>query len=228
MRRIVVLFGILLALASLIPQSTTAQEASLVPARIRVMHASPDIGLVDMFVDGVRTFENISFFSTTEYMNLAAGQHRIQIAPAGKKAGKAVIDTTVDLIRGRPYTLAMMNIREESEGLLLSDSTKESETGMARVRFVHAAPNNQAVDLWMRNAQVPLLTDQYFMSDDYVELPAGSYTFDIANAGTSNVLLQSQSLRFEAGWTYTIAFGGMGLGNTPGPMLHTVIDRVGP
>ncbi len=50
MRRIVVLFGILLALASLIPQSTTAQEASLVPARIRVMHASPDIGLVDMFV----------------------------------------------------------------------------------------------------------------------------------------------------------------------------------
>src|SRR5437660_1526800 len=62
---------------------------------VRIIHAAPAAGNVDVFVDGMKLSTGIAFGTITAYTPIPAGPHRIQVAPAGKGVGAAMIDNTV-------------------------------------------------------------------------------------------------------------------------------------
>ncbi|QDV34454.1 DUF4397 domain-containing protein [Tautonia plasticadhaerens] len=51
-------------------------------AQLRIVHASPDAGLVDIFVDGGLALDDFAFGSATGYLGLAAGLYDIEIVQA--------------------------------------------------------------------------------------------------------------------------------------------------
>src|SRR4051794_3907101 len=136
MRRIILALSALFALAFLAPMPTMAQGPQ---SWIRVMHDSPDAPNVDVFVDGNPVFSDVAYSATTSYQALPSGQHRVQVAPAGKSVDASVIDINVDLTRGKPYTVLalgkLLNIKAE----LLPDTSQTPPAGHARVRIIHAA-----------------------------------------------------------------------------------------
>lgn len=222
MRRFVAILTAVLALA-VMPQVSQAQAA---PAQVRVAHFSYNTPEVDVFVDGKEVFSGVAYATTSEYVEIAPGKHRVQVALAADSINDSIIDTTIDVIRGRPYTLAAINTLEALEVLALSDSLKTPPAGDARVRLIHASPGTRPIDLWAAEGSYPLLTDQYFGSADYINIPAGEYTFNVAQAGTSDILLESQELRLEAGWTYTVVFAGNATGKNEPFILQASVDRV--
>jgi uncharacterized protein DUF4397 len=222
MRRIILALSALLALALLAPMPTMAQELQ---SRIRVMHDSPDAPNVDVFVDGERVFENVPYSTTTDYHALAPGQHHVQVAPAGKSADQSVIDTTVDLTRGKPYTVLAMGKLADIKAEVLADTSKAPQADHARVRFVNAAAGSGPVDIYPTGSSTPLLTDQYFGSADYVNIPAGTYTFDVAPAGSTQIVLTSQQLKFEPGWVYSLVITQPN--GAAAPIVRASVDRVG-
>ena len=222
MRRIILALSALLALAFLAPMPTMAQGMQ---SRIRMMHDSPDGPNVDVFVDGQPVFENVPYSTTTDYQALAPGQHRVQIAPAGKSADASVIDINVDLTRGKPYTVLALGKLTNIKAQLLPDTSKAPPAGTARVRIIHAATDIGTVDIYPSGSTIPVLTDQYFGSADYINIPAGTYTFDATPAGSSKIVLTSQQLKFEPGWVYSLVITQPDSAATP--IVRASVDRVG-
>lgn len=218
---------LLLALtAGLIPQFATAQQATLpAPANLRVMHISPNAPALSVYIDGQPVVSEVDYATTTSYRSVAPGKHRLQVSLATDTVEQSIVDTTIDLIRGRPYTLVVQKPLETLQANLLIDSIKSPPAGQARVRVIHAAPTTGPVDVWPIGDSVPLLTDQYLGQVDELILPAGQYAFRFAVAGTTGSLLDSQQLRFEPGWSYTIALTGNGAETQEPLILHASVDR---
>jgi hypothetical protein len=221
MRRIILALSALLALALQAPLSTMAQGPQ---SQIRVMHDSPDAPAVDVYVDGKLAFENVAFSTTTDYQSLAPGQHHVQVTPTGKSADDSAVDTTVDLTSGKPYTVLALGKLADIKAELLADTSKQPPAGQTRVRIIHAAADRGPLDIYPTGSSTPLLTDQYFGSADYVNIPAGTYTFDIAPAGSTQVALTSQQLKLEPGWVYSLTI------NQPdgaaAPLIRASVDRL--
>ena len=222
MRRIMLALSALLVLVFLAPLPAMAQGAQ---SWIRVMHDSPDAPNVDVFIDGNLVFQNIAYSATSNYQAVTAGQHRVQVAAAGKSADDSLIDITVDLTRSKPYTVLALGKESEIKGKLLADTSKTPPAGNARVRIIHGAAGLGTVDIYPSGSATPLLTDQYFGSADYVNIPAGTYTFDVTKASSADVLVTSQQLKFEPGWVYSLVLYEPNTSSTP--LVQASVDRLG-
>lgn len=226
MQRIVMIVGLVVALAVAIagmPALTTAQEGT---AAVRVMHASPDAPAVDVFVNGSQVLSDVPFFALSGALAVPAGTYRIQVAPAGSGAAAAVIDGNVTVEAGNAYTIAAVNTVANIEPLVLQDQTGAPAAGQARVRILHATPDAPAVDIKLAGTNTAVLENVPFKASAYLDVPAGSYSFDISPAGSSAVVFTTPSMRFEAGWTYTLAATGFLTPPTEGAPGFWVQSRV--
>ncbi|MFL8938408.1 DUF4397 domain-containing protein [Rossellomorea oryzaecorticis] len=79
-------------------------------AMVRIIHASPDAPAVDVYVDGKAVVEGAEFKAATEYMNLPAGEHKVEIYAAGTMGSEdPVISQSLTVEEGMAYTVAAAN-----------------------------------------------------------------------------------------------------------------------
>jgi hypothetical protein len=220
MRHFTVAIALLITLGLLVPNHAFAQEDS---ARVRVAHTSQDAPAIDLYIDGQESAQGISFFDVSEYTTTSVGKHRVQITPSGEPVTNAVLETNIDLGRD-DYTIVVSGKGGSLQALLLEDSDLQPAAGKALIRFVHAAPDIAPVDFKLANSDIPFLTDQYYTSADYVEIDAGTLTFEVAPAGSENVFLITPEMRFESGWVYTVYLTGVVTGE-PQAWLQVSLDQ---
>lgn len=226
MRRTVLMLGVLLVLLAMLPLGATAQEA---PARIRVMHASPDAPPVDVFVDGTPILQNVPFFALSGALSAPAGSYRVQVAPTGAGPGAAVIDGVVTVSAGKAYTIAAVNSVANIEPLLLEDNIGVPPAGQARVRVFHAAPDAPAVDVKLAGTSTAVVGNLPFKAAAYLDVDAGTYSFDITPTGSNQVVFTTPPMRFERGWTYSLIATGFltpATEDTPGFWVQARIDQI--
>src|SRR5207244_768958 len=70
----------LLALQSMQSSAVFAQSISF----LRIIHASPDIGIVDVFVDKKEFINSFEYANVTDYIPIPPGSHMLQVALLGK------------------------------------------------------------------------------------------------------------------------------------------------
>ncbi len=84
-----------------------------------------------------------------------------------------------------------------------------AQTGMAKVRVVHASPDAPAVDVLV-NGKAALTNVKFFTASDYLELPAGSYELAVVPTGkTEPKVIDAKGVKIEAGKAYTVAATGL-------------------
>ncbi|GCE19755.1 DUF4397 domain-containing protein [Dictyobacter kobayashii] len=90
-RRLLLAMGLCVVLftSSLLGGRPSASAAE--PAYIRVIHASPDIGIVDVFVDGQKLLSDFQFATVTDYVPIPSGTHKVQLALIGKGVAASII-----------------------------------------------------------------------------------------------------------------------------------------
>ncbi len=82
-------------------------------ARVRIVHASPSAGNVDIYVtapgDGIDAidpaFADVPFLAETGYVSLAAGSYDVTVTPTGTKTA-AIGPATIAVDAGGIYTAA--------------------------------------------------------------------------------------------------------------------------
>ena len=104
------LIGSAFALFALFSMRSPAVHAESM-AYIRVIHASPDAGIVDVFVDGNKLLSSFQFGVVTPYVPLPAGGHKVQISLIGTGVNAAVITQTITVSAGTPYTVAALGTK---------------------------------------------------------------------------------------------------------------------
>lgn len=85
-----------------------------------------------------------------------------------------------------------------------------AQTGSARVRIIHAAPDTPPMDVFVGDQRV--LTDVSFASiSDYVDVPTGSQTLAVAPAGEdASAAVITEQLDLAGGQPYSVAVVGLG------------------
>lgn len=169
-------FALVLTYVLMQPASASAWAHN--KAFVRVVHASPAAGNVDVFVDGDQQLSNVAFGTVSDYIPLAAGSHRIQVAPVGKGSTAAVITETLSLNAGVAYTVAALGTPSSGFWLKAFVDTYLVRDGQARVRVYHLSPNTGPVDIAVGGRTV-IKDLTYLNASDYLTVAPGSYTFRV-------------------------------------------------
>ncbi|MCS7025363.1 MAG: DUF4397 domain-containing protein [Bryobacteraceae bacterium] len=189
MRKLCLLFGVSLGVLS----------AQTEPARIRVVHASPDAPAVDVLVNNAKVLEALPFREYSEYLTVPPGRYEVKVNVSG--TATTVLSANPMLESGRFYTamaVGFVGRTPSLELLLLSDEIVEPRSGFVRIRAIHAAPSAPAVDVYVTSpfetleGKTPVLTGVPFKAaSGYLEAPAATYQARVTVANTKTVAIDS-------------------------------------
>ncbi|MBC8161676.1 MAG: DUF4397 domain-containing protein, partial [Roseiflexaceae bacterium] len=186
--------------AALMPQLNPAGAAERGKVRVRIVHAVPDFGPVDVYIKNTKRLSNVSFFTVSEYLTLAPGSTKVQVVAAGRTPShsNSVVDTSFTFVSGQDYSVVARGTASSSDsagvgGTLVTDDTSLPAFGQARVRVAHFSPDAPAVDIYANGAKV-LDALSYLNTSGYLDVPAGTYTFGVAPAGGSVIYTTTATL----------------------------------
>jgi hypothetical protein len=177
-------------------------------AMVRVIHASPDAPAVDVWVDGAPAIQGLAFPEGTDYVELPAGDHQVQVVPAGGAVEDAVIDATLTLTGGAAYTVAAVGLVADITAQVFEDNLAAPADGQAHVRVIHASPDAPAVDIAVTDGPVLIENLAFPDASDYTPVPAGSYDLEVRPTGTEDVALEIPGFAAEAGMIYDVVAVG--------------------
>ena len=177
--RSTLLLGLLALLACMVMQFTPAAAASAADmAYVRVVHAAPGAGTVDVFVDGKVLLPGFTFGTVTGYVAVPAGTHKIQVTPAGKGIAASVITKNVTVAAGVAYTVAAIGTAASGFALAAFADNNLVSGNMAQVRVYHLSPDAGPVNVAVGgNTVISGLT--YTNASGYLSVPGGAYTFNV-------------------------------------------------
>jgi hypothetical protein len=198
---------------------TSAQEQK---ANVRVAHLSPDAPVVDVWVNGAKTLEGVSFKAVSGYSSLVAGETTVWVVPAGKTEPK-VIDAKLKLEAGKSYTVAATGFLKDLKPTVFEDNFKPVAS-QALVRFLHTSPDAPAVDVGIAGYPRTIFSATAFpKATEYVPAPPGSYDFEVKLAGTQNLVLTVKDVKLEASKVYSVFAVGSVADKSLGAVL--VVDN---
>jgi hypothetical protein len=199
-------------------------------ARVRVLHASPDAPAVDVYVDGAETLSDVPFGVISEYLEVPAGEYRIQVFPASEEPATegAVIDVMLTFEAGTMTTVAATNNLASIEAQVIADAPMPV-ADMAQIRVVHLSADAPAVDIAPDGAE-PIVTDlAYPAATDYLTVPGGAYDLEVRPTGTMDVALQLDPVTLEAGTSTSVfAIGSLADGTLTVLPAIDAVDQMAP
>ncbi|MDQ2887486.1 MAG: DUF4397 domain-containing protein [Chloroflexota bacterium] len=173
------LFLALGSIFSLLPFAFQAPIASAdSPSFVRIIHASPDIGTADVFVDGKHLLSNFQFGTVTGYVSMAPGPHVVKVGLIGRGPGAATITQTLNVNSGDVYTVAALGTQKEGFKLLAFNDNNLVQEGKAELRFYNLSPDTQLNSVSSNNSTLCGILP-YQNATAYLPLQAGAYNLAI-------------------------------------------------
>jgi hypothetical protein len=187
-------------------------------SNVRVVHAAPDAGAVDVYVDDQRVLDGVELGQQAT-VTAEAGNHTVTITEAGNES--VVLSTAnVSLSAGTNYTVAATDASEAAEDVtqtVFVDDAVRPEDDEATVRVVHGAPEAGPVDVTIdRTGGVLADNVTYRNASEYVTIPAGNYTLDVrpATADDQGEIVATFNVSLEGGTAVSAFAVGFDAGET--------------
>lgn len=195
------------AISSIRAHSIASYYQSISPARVRLLHASPDTPNVDVYINGNRILRDFSNKDKSNYLSLTSGKYQVDIYPAGDKVS-TVLSRKINVEAGKPYTVVVTDLVEKLKLVVLEDDPIVP-SGETKVRFVHLSPNTQPIDIAVKNGDVVFRNIGFKRSSDYLALSPLTVNLEIRTTGTKDVLLPLPQVTFQSNQVYTLFAVGL-------------------
>jgi hypothetical protein len=217
---------LLTGLALLLGGTTTAGAADT--GMLRLAHLSPDTPSVDVYVDSVSSTDTgivltgVGYGTVSGYQSVPAGTYTVSMRAAGAPATSApVLSTTVTVAPGTAFTVAGVGTFAQLGLQVLDDDLTPPADGQARARVVNAAQSLSPASIGLVGGQ-SLSADLAFPDlTDYVSVPGGSTTLQVAGTSGSPTDLP---VDLASGSSYTVLL----LDGDAGVQVQTVLDAASP
>jgi len=182
-------------------------------AQLRVVHASPDLPAIDLYLDGA----NIgSRFTLGLYHNnplaFSAGDYTLRILPAGSDPGEAapLLDYPLTLAENQSLIAVLTGTVDALQVTLFNENIEPLPADTARVSVIHAVPNGPAFDL-QDSGQELLPALAFGKVEGPTDVAAGDHSLQFMSASTELASLDTNLLeRFV--YTFLLV-GNAGGGN---------------
>lgn len=186
---------------------------------VLIIHAAPDAGPVDVYLDGDLALSGAEFGILGDFLPVPAGAHQVQVAPAGGDPADSVIDTELTIESGVAYEVAAVGVGGAYQLVpVVVDSTPVSSEE-ARVRVVHAGPDAPAVDVAVTEGDVLISDLAYLESSEALIVPAATYDLEVRPAGTTDVAFALPGTVLEGGFAYSVYAIGLLADGTLGAII---------
>ena len=183
------------------------------PARLRVVHASPDAPAVSVFANdnfAQPLVPTLAFPNFTGFVDVPPAAYNLKVTPVGNP-GAIVINANATLDRGAEYSVFAVGRLAAIEPLVLRDDRRRVAT-QAKVRILHASPAAGAVDIFVLApgaslaSATPAFSNVPFKANTgYVSLAAGSYDVVVTPTGTRTAAIGPARIVVANSGVYTIA-----------------------
>ncbi len=119
-----------------------------------LIQASEDAGDLDLYIDGLKAVESLTFTNVSGYFALPAGSHDFALVPAGETTDAALMTDDFATEAGTAYELAVVGTSDDLQLLVnpvdlspLPPGTSGTPLENTRVRVIHAVPDAPAVNI---------------------------------------------------------------------------------
>jgi Domain of unknown function (DUF4397) len=161
---------------------TTTNEGDM--ARVRGIYAIPGGPPVDVFVDGTRIVENLSYKQVSQYYDFATGQHTIRVVPV-RQPQVSSVQREATLESKTDYTVAATGRLQSPNSEVYVDDNTVPASDEVRFRVIHLSPDAPAVDVTAGGKL--LVADLSFgEASEYLTVPSGPYTLSVTPTGKTN------------------------------------------
>jgi hypothetical protein len=178
-------------------------------SKLRILHASPDEGTLDVLIDGKTVSSNLAYEASTGYLSVGTGSRHVQLQASGSTTN--VIDQNLTINSGGSTTLIAANFAASITPLVLTDDATAPASGEFKLRVVNAAPALGPVDVYVVPPGTDLTTVSPAFSNlafadnsDYLTFPAGNYVVEFTPPGSIFVLLAAGPTNFQGDQNRTL------------------------
>jgi len=182
-------------------------------AQVRLGHAVPDAGALDVLFDGKIVIRDILFTNITHYLPVDVGKYAIKVVLASTNA--TVMETDLSVSANTPYTIVATGNASKVAPAGFIDDLRSPSSGHAAARFVHLSPNAPALDVNVVGGSTLFSNVTFKQATPYIQLASGSYNITVTLHGSSTVALTLSNLKMAAGKVYSAfaegLFGGSGM-----------------
>jgi hypothetical protein len=196
-------------------QPAAAQDDLAIQTRVQVLHADPALDKVEVHINYDEVLDEFTYGQQSDWIDFQPGGARVTITADRAGFNYAVFDAVYPAPADNDYYLIV------TDPLVIGgvfDTNPIPDRG-ARVRIVQASVALPAVTV-TANEESQVLARQlpYAATSVYTVVPAGTYDFDVTQAGTAETLLTAPGMVLEANTTYELVIMGQpGDANHPPP-----------
>lgn len=180
-RRILLAFGISILLVAFFAGTQAAQAtwaADTSWSYVRVFHASPDAGIVDVFMDGKQILNNFQYGTLTGYTPVSTGSHKLQIGVIGSGTNAPILSQTLSLRANTAYTAVALGTKSAGYTLQVFTDNNVISGNLAKVRVYHLSPGTGVVNV-NEGGNTFVHNLPYAQASSYASFSPGSYTFQL-------------------------------------------------
>jgi hypothetical protein len=186
---------------------------------VHIIHGSPAVGAVDLYIDGALVFVGLTFAAVSDPIPLAAGGRTVTIVPSGRSSDEALLETSVILEGGSVVDLVLLGPAENpSIGVYPVDLTPLPPE-LTRLGVVLGAIDTGPVDVAVTGGDLLYPTLEYAAATEFADISAGAYDLEVRYGGTDAVALALPGSILEAGNVYRLYIVGEAAIGQLQPML---------
>lgn len=187
MRRTAIRLLPLLITVALLGGSTLGQ-AQIWPD-VRLIHATSDVGAIDVYVNGLRILNDMEFSGHTDYLSAPPGTQNVEVFADG---GDEPLMTDQFKIEGQQrYTVAFhRNAASELAMSVWTDEVGQRPQDRSRLRVLHLAPAPEVVSIARPDGPAPFDRVARNEATDYTSVPSGPLTLQVRNPASDETLAE--------------------------------------
>ncbi len=197
-------------------------RASPMTSYLRVLHSSPKSPAVDVYINDMLKFRNLTYGAFTDYIKVMTGNYNVKLYAAGTKVSP-VLNKNIFVPPEKIYTIAAIGLLPNIDLLPVLEPKINDPSDMVYIKFAHLSPNAGPVDIALPDGKILFKNISYKQLTDYIEIPAGTYTLEVRPTGTKTIALYIPNIRLKPQRFYTVYAIGLA-GDKPGLQALIPLD----
>jgi hypothetical protein len=189
MKRIFYFGGLTLVLVSLLFMAGCKLDDNKVQPSVPVSYvafynASPDAPGLNVSVDNAQiNAQPFDYADYTGYLPFYTGQRHFTVGPAD--ASNVVVDTTVNFVANKAYSVFVVDNYNHASLLVLNDSASTPVAGKAVIRLINLSPDAGTLHLSVKGNSEIGTGEAFKGASSFLSIDANTTTFEITGDGVS-------------------------------------------
>ncbi len=162
-------------------------------------------------LDTMVLFSGVKATTVTDYREVTSNLGKFSISETGAAANTMLAENDEVLVDGNRYTVFVIAEDVARTMLRIVKDEVAPDSGMARIRVIHAAPGGPEFDVAAVGSEEKLFSGVNFKSEaGYKDVAPGSMTLEVRAKDAPKVLLKIPTVTLKRGTATTIVVTGSG------------------